>query len=138
MQNSKILKTILLVLGGLLLVLGAWRVGAPVSFYANSGIALTSDPAILSEARGAGGVVVGFGLLTLLGIFVRRLTFTSTVAATVLFLSYGFARLLGLVMDGDPGPAIMQGIAFEFLLGGVGAAALIRYRGLPSRSRSPG
>lgn len=72
MKNSKVLKAILLVTGLPLTVMGSWRVFDPVSFYAFSGMTLDPSINILSEARGAGGVVAGFGLLILSGIFVKK------------------------------------------------------------------
>ena len=69
MKNSKVLKGILIVLGLNLTVLGAWRVIDPIAFSAFSGLILSNDVGLLSEARGAGGAAAGFGLVILLGAF---------------------------------------------------------------------
>jgi len=68
MKNSKVLKVILFLLGLVLIVLGAWRLTDPITFFANSGIVLSNDVGLLNEARVSGGVVVGFGLLIMLSV----------------------------------------------------------------------
>ena len=128
MKNSIVLKIILIVLGLLLTALGSWRLFDPIAFFDNSGLSLDDTAGLLSEARGTGGVVVGFGLLILSGAFIRKLSFTSTIAATVLFFGFGVARLIGYSMDGNPGDAIIQGMVFEFVLGAIAAFALFKYR----------
>ena len=128
MKNSKVLKGILLILGLVLIVLGTWRVTNPINFYANSGILLGNDVRMLNEVRAAGGVVVSFGILIILGAFIARLAYTSTLVSIVLFLSFGFTRLLSIAIDGDPGEKIVQGIIFEFIFGLLGVFAFFKYR----------
>ena len=128
MKNSNILKGILILLGLNLTVLGSWRVIDPIAFFEFSGMILSNDVGLLNEARGAGGAVVGFGILILLGAFNRKLSYTSTIAAIVLYLGFGVARVIGFVLDGNPGEMILQGIIGEFVFGLVGVFALIKYR----------
>ena len=89
MKNSKVLKSILILLGLNLTILGSWRVIDPITFFEFSGLIMSSDVGLLNEARGAGGAVVGFGLLILLGAFNQKLSYTSTIAAIVLYLGFG-------------------------------------------------
>ena len=128
MKNSIVLKVILFLLGLVLIVLGTWRLTNPVNFYANSGIILSNDVSMLNEVRAAGGAIVGIGILIMLGVFIDKLTYTSTVVSIVIFLSYGIARILAMAMDGNPGEKIMQGIIFEFVFGIAGVFALYKYR----------
>jgi len=128
MKDSQVFKVILLLTGLPLTVLGSWRVFGPVSFYANSGMTLEPSINLLSEARGAGGVVVGFGLLILLGIFVKQLRFTSSIASFMVFYSYLVARLISIGIDGIPGDVLIQGITGEFVLGTIGLIGFIKYR----------
>ncbi len=128
MKNSKVLKGILILLGLNLSVLGSWRVIDPIAFFEFSGMILSSDVGLLSEARGAGGAVVGFGILILLGVFNQKLSYTSTIAAIVLYLGFGVARVIGFVLDGNPGEMIVQGIIGEFVFGFLGVFALFKYR----------
>lgn len=128
MKNSKVLKGILILLGLLLTILGSWRLFDPITFFENSGLILSNGAGLLSEARGTGGVVAGFGLVVLLGAFSQRLSYTSTVAAIVIFLGFGIARVVGFALDGNPGEGIIQGIIFEFVLGLLAVFALFNYR----------
>ena len=128
MKNSIVLKIILIVLGLILTTLGLWRLFDPITFFENSGLILDNNAGLLSEARATGGVVTGFGLLIFSGAFIRKLSYTSTIAAIVLFLGFGIARLIGFYMDGNPGETIIQGIIFEFVLGLIGVFALFKYK----------
>jgi hypothetical protein len=128
MKNSKVLKGILILLGLNLTVLGSWRVIDPIAFFEFSGMILSNDVGLLSEARGAGGAVVGFGILILLGVFNQKLSYTSTIVAIVLYLGFGVARVIGFVLDGNPGEMIVQGIIGEFVFGFLGVFALFKYR----------
>jgi hypothetical protein len=131
MRNSKILKGILIFLGLILIILGSWRLLDPIAFFANSGIVLSEDAGSLSEARGTGGVVVGFGFLILLGAFKQKLAYTSTITAIVLFLGFGLARLISYSLDGNPGEAVIQGLIIELVFGLLAVFALIRFREQP-------
>jgi len=128
MKDSKVLKGILILLGGMLTIMGMWRLIDPISFFEMSGLVLIDNAGLLNEARGAGGAIVGFGLLILLGAFKKKLTFTSTLVAIVLFLGYGIARVISLVLDGNPGEALYKGIIGEFVMGSLALFALIKYR----------
>ena len=113
MRTSKVLKAILIVLGLLLIGIGLWRLFDPIGFFQNSGVTLDNQAGLLSEARATGGAVVGFGLLILLGAFIQKLSYTSTIAAIVVFLGFGVARLIGFAIDGNPGEGVIQGIIIE-------------------------
>ena len=128
MKNSKVLKGILILLGLNLTVLGSWRVLDPIAFFEFSGLILSNDAGLLNEARGAGGAIVGFGLLILLGAFNRKLSYTSTISAIVLYLGFGVARVISFVLDGNPGETLVQGIIGEFVFGLAGVFALYKYR----------
>ena len=115
MQNSMILKTILLGLGLLLFVLGGWRLTDPVSYFALHEIELGNDANMLNEARAAGGMVAASALVIMLGAFLPAMAFTSSVFSVIVFLSFGFARLYAIAADGVPSEMILQGVFFEFL-----------------------
>ncbi len=128
MKKSTVLKIILIIFGLLLTALGSWRLFDPITFFENSGLILSNDVGLLNEARATGGVVTGFGLLILSGAFIRKLSYTSIVAAIVLFLGFGIARLIGFVMDGNPEEALIQGIVFELVFGLLAVFACFKYR----------
>ena len=135
MKNSKVLKGILIVLGLLLIVIGLWRLFDPITFFENSGLVLSNEAGLLSEARATGGAVVGFGIVVLLGAFNQRLSYTSTITALVVFLGFGIARLIGFSLDGNPGEGVIQGIIIEFVLGLLAVFALFKYREKSSITR---
>ena len=128
MKNSKVLKVILFFLGFMLTVLGSWRLMDPVSFFANSGLILSNDSGILNEARATGGVVVGFGLLILSGVFIPKLTYTSNLVAIILFISFAIARVIGFMLDGEPLDGMIQGMVFELVFGFLALFAFFKYK----------
>ena len=128
MKNSKVLKAILIILGLFLIVFGSFRLINPVSSLDGLGVELDGTVGPLSEARGSGGVLLGFGLLFLIGAFRKRLTYTSTLAAVVLFFGFGMGRLISVVFDGNPGSAMLGGMASEFIFGFLALFALIKYQ----------
>jgi hypothetical protein len=128
MTHSKALKGILIVLGLVLIIIGLLRLFDPIAFFANSGLVLSNQAGQLSEARAAGGAVLGSGIVVLLGAFIQRLSYTSTIAAIVVFLGFGIARVIGLGLDGDPGMGVIQGMIIELVLGLLSVFALIKYR----------
>jgi hypothetical protein len=135
MKNSKVLKGILIVLGLVLTIIGLWRLFDPIAFFENSGLVLSNEAGLLSEARATGGAVVGFGIVVLLGAFNKRLSYTSTITALVVFLGFGIARLIGFSLDGNPGEGVIQGIIIEFVLGLLAVFALFKYREKSSITR---
>ena len=56
------------------------------------------------------------------------MSYTSTIAALVVFLGFGIARLIGFSLDGNPGEGVIQGIIVEFVLGLLAVFALFKYR----------
>jgi len=128
MKNSKVLKAILVLLSLVFIILGSWQLFDPIGFFENSGLILSDSVGLLSEARATGGVVVGLGLLIFSGAFISKLAFTSTLVATITFLSFGLARLIGWTLDENPGEVLIQGMIFEFAFGLLGAFALYKYR----------
>ncbi|MGI8773463.1 MAG: DUF4345 family protein, partial [Actinomycetota bacterium] len=67
------------------------------------------------------------GLVVGLGAFRRVWSGTSVVLATVVFLSLGLARLLGMALDGSPGAEVIQGMAIELVFGGLALFAGFKY-----------
>ena len=128
MKNSKVLMGILILLGVSLTIMGSWRMIDPIGFYLYSGLVLSENAGLLNEARGTGGAIIGFGLLILWGAFKKKLTYTSTIVAIVLFLGFGIARVISVVLDGNPGEALYKGIIGEFVMGSIALFALIKYR----------
>ena len=128
MKNSKVLKGILILLGLNLITIGSWRLFDAISFAEANAITLGNEISAINEAKGAGGAIVAFGLLIVAGAFSRKLSYTSIITCTVLYLGFGFARLFSFIVDGHPGEMIMTGMTGEFVLGLIGVFAFIKYR----------
>lgn len=128
MKDSKVLKTILVVAGLIVVGFGAAVLFTPIAFYATNGIALGDNVSVLNEIRAAGGFLMASGLVIISGAIWRKLAFTATVLATVLYLAYGLSRLLSLIVDGLPAQGLQQAMYLEFVIGVICLLALIRYR----------
>lgn len=107
----------LFIAGLVALYVGAGLLFAPVAFEATSGIQLGSDPALLSEVRAPGGVVLVAGLFMWLGVARGRFTGPATLVASGLYLAYGLSRLVGFVLDGSPGDMLVAVTGIELVLG---------------------
>lgn len=127
MKGTSGLKIILIVLGLTLVIFGGWRLGDPIGVYTFSGLALSNDAGLLSEVRGAGGILLASGLVVALGAFRHDWSRSSVMLATMVFLSLGLARLLGIVLDGSPGADVIMGMAIELVLGAVALLAIFKY-----------
>lgn len=128
MSNSVILKAIPIVSGLVAIAIGGAILAAPAAFYAGYGIVLGGDPNLLSELQGAGGAVLGSGVLIVAGAFVRKLALPATLLSTLLFLGYAAGRAVGMAVYGTPATAIVASGVVELSLGLAGAFALSRYR----------
>jgi hypothetical protein len=117
MQASKFLQVVLCLVGGIAAVIGALILTSPAAFYATNHIDLGNNASLLSEIRAPAGALFAYGLLIVIGAFVSQLTFTATLLATLLYLSYGFSRLAGMAIDGIPVQSLIWADAIEIGLG---------------------
>jgi len=122
-----IFKIVILSISGLLLlVVGTLRLSNPIKNYAkNSGIKIDNDVDLLNEVRGTSSVQLFAGIIILLGIFIPKLTFTSFVVATLIFIGFAIGRLLSINFDGKPNKQIIQGLIFELVLGSLNIFGLV-------------
>ena len=128
MKNSKVLKIILLLSGLIASGIGAAILFNPVAFYTGSGIHLGGDISLLNDIRAMGAGLLAIGMLIMSGAFVAKLTFTSAVISTLVYLSYGASRIMSIAIDGLPVDALVQAMALEIIIGLVGVFALIKYK----------
>jgi len=128
MKTSKVLRIILLVSGLILTGVGGAVLFMPVAFYAGNGIDLGGNISLLNEIRSPGGALLASGILIMLGAFVAKLTFTSTVISVLMYLSYGMSRILSIAIDGMPTEGLLKATAVEIVIGLVGVVALLKYR----------
>jgi hypothetical protein len=128
MKESTVFKVILIVLALTLVVFGGWRLVDPNGFLTFSGLEMSDDAGLLSELRGAGGIIMVSGLVVGLGAFQHVWSRTSVLLAAMVFLPLGLGRLLGLALDGSPGAGVIQGMAIELVFGVLALFAFFKYR----------
>lgn len=128
MERTLRLKVLLFIAGMIGVGIGGAILFAPAEFHATGGIVIGSDENLLSEMRAAGGALFACALIVMLGAFVSRLTYTALVLSTVLYLSYGISRLVGMVLDGLPSTNLIAVTAFELAVGLVCALALVNQK----------
>ena len=128
MRESMMFRVILAVLALTLVVFGGWRLVDPIGFLTFSGLELSYDAGLLSEVRGAGGIIMVSGLVVGLGAFLQAWSRTSILLAVMVFLPLGLGRLMGLAPDGSPGVGVIQGMAIELVFGVLALYAFFKYR----------
>ena len=128
MKRTKVLQSILLLAGIIGFGIGASIVFLPVAFHTQDGIELAGNASLLSEVRAPGGALMVCSLCIALGAFITELTFTSTLLATLLYLSYGLSRMLSIALDGMPHPILVQAAVAELVIGALCMLALVKYR----------
>ncbi len=131
MKNSKALKAYLFIFGLIAIAIGASTLFTPVDFLGRigpSGIDLGGQINLLSSIRAAGAAYLASGIVIILGVFVAKLTFTSTMIATLMFLSFGIARTFSMAIDGMPADVIVAAIVLEMIIGLAGVFALLKYQ----------
>jgi len=78
--------------------------------------------------RVSGGGLLLSGFVILLGAFVSRLSFTSTLLAIILYLGYGFSRVFSIMIDGMPSDELVQVLVFEIFVGLLALYGFMKYR----------
>jgi hypothetical protein len=56
----------------------------------------------------SGLLLSGVGTAILLGAFIHKLSYTSTIVSFVVFVSFGLGRVLSIVLDGMPSRRISK------------------------------
>jgi hypothetical protein len=131
MTLARLQKIALGIAGVSALGIGAAITFIPHAFYASYGIALWSDPSLLSELRAPGAGLAALGAVMLAGIVRQSLSEVALVAALVVFLGFPAGRIVGLALDGMPSAGILAALVFELA---VAALCLFAFR--PGRGRA--
>lgn len=126
MKILKLTRLILIGSGLVAVVVGAGLLFAPVAFHGLNGIVLGDSASLMSEIRAPGAGLLACGLLAIAGAFVARLTFTATVIATLLYLSYGLSRFFSIAIDGVPAQGLVVIAFFEITVGLICATVFLR------------
>lgn len=128
MKDSKALKAFLIISGLLLTFIGGATLFIPVEMKTGAGIDIAGNISVINDVRASSALILGIALLTLLGAFQKGLTFTSTLAATLLFLSLGVGRLISILIDGMPVDGLVKATGLEFVLGIAGMILFIVFK----------
>lgn len=111
--------------------IGGAILAVPHGFYASYGIALGSDPTLLSELRAPGAGLAGFGLVMLAGLVRPAIAPAAMVAALTVFLAFPAGRLVGIAVDGLPSPGILAALVLELA---IAALCIAAFRPAPGRA----
>lgn len=135
MTTTRLQKLTLGIAGATALGIGAAIVVAPQAFYAGYGIALGTDPNLLSELRAPAAGLAALGAIMLAGAFRPTWTPVSATVALAVFLAFPAGRLVGIALDGLPSSAVLGALAIELAIGLLCVAA---FRRRPSATTSAG
>ncbi len=119
MLMSNFQKIVLGLAGFTAFVIGAFIMLAPHAFYASYGIALDNDPNVLSELRGPGANLAALGVVVVLGVFMKWISKTSVVIASVVFVAFPLGRAISIAVDGMPSESILAALAIELVVGAI-------------------
>ncbi|MBO6891241.1 MAG: DUF4345 domain-containing protein [Roseibium sp.] len=113
------------------LVIGGLLTFDPAFMFSLNAIVLDPSPAMMSEIRAPGALILFSGVLAVAGLINRRIESYALFAAAGLLLSYGFGRLVSLPLDGVPPLSLVFATAIELGLG-TWCAVLLRRGKLPA------
>ena len=99
-----------------------------VAIKSNSGIDIAGNVSVLNDVRASGALILAIAVLTILGAFARKLTFTSSLVSSLLFISLGIGRAVSMLTDGMPVDGLVKATGLEFVLGLIGAFLFIRFQ----------
>ena len=128
MKNSKILKTILFISGAMFVAAGVGTLFFPIEFSANHGVDLIQNTPTLNDIRGAGGLMLGAGMIILLGVIHKGMAFTSTVVSAVLYTVFALSRIISFQLDESFTEGLLKAAIVELVMGALGIFSLIKYR----------
>ena len=107
----------------------------PDAFYAGYGsIELAGNPTLANELKAPSGALLVAGLLMFAGVVQRAWLVPGLAVATFIYLSYGVARILSILLDGVPHSGMVWAAVIEIVIGGLCVAALLRLRAVAERS----
>src|SRR5690606_16809826 len=128
MEKSKFVRSFLFVAGIIGIGIGGSMLFIPVAFEASAGIDLAEDINLQSELRAPGGMILALGIIITAGVFFSKITYFSMQMSCLFYLSYGVARMVGIIIDGLPNDSFLIAMAIELILGGISLLLLYRYR----------
>jgi len=126
MKKINLIKLLLFISGIIAILIGTSLLFFPIEFEASAGVTIDANASSLSEVRSSGGLIFASGIIILIGIFKRSLIIISLVISSLLYLAYGFSRIISLVLDGIPHESILIAAIVEIIVGVISILALKR------------
>ncbi len=99
---------------------------APDAFYAGYGIEVVGNATLANELKAPAGALLVAGLVMFAGAFRQRFAMVSLMTATIVYLSYGAARVLSIAVDGMPHNGMVSAAAIEIVIGAVCLMTLLQ------------
>jgi len=97
--------------------IGGLLVFAPAFLFGLNQIALDPSPAMMSEIRSPGVMILLGGVVATAGILSKPFERSALLISAGLLLAYGTGRLLSLTLDGMPPVSLQIAVAVELGLG---------------------
>jgi hypothetical protein len=110
-------KTALTLSAIIFFAIGSLIVLAPAFLFAMNGMVLDPAPAMMSEVRAPGMLILLGGLVATAGLVNKALERPALLASAALLLAYGTGRLISLPLDGLPPASLQVAAAVELCLG---------------------
>ena len=126
----------LAIAGLLLLAIGGAILLAPHAFHGSNGTILGGNPNLLSEIRAPGGLLAASAIIILAGTFRTKMRVPAVQLTTLVYGSFGLARLVSMALDGVPSSSIVAATSLELIVAVVGLFILRRARVQHTESRS--
>ncbi|MHA7057712.1 DUF4345 domain-containing protein [Aquimarina sp. M1] len=120
-------KVLLIISGATGIVIGYCLLFSPVAFEASAGISLGDDINLLSEIRAPSGLLLIGGIVIISGAFFSKLKVHSIRLSCLLYLSYGFSRLVSILFDGFPSESLQIALFVELFIGFISLFVLLRF-----------
>lgn len=128
MNNSKVVSGFLVLAGLIGLYVGGGLLFFPAELQAQSAIFIGDNASHYSETRAPGAAILSASSIILIGIFRTGWRYISVLLVALFFLSYGFGRLLSLVLDGMPAQGLFYAMIGELIIGAIAFVILITYK----------
>lgn len=105
--------------GLLLLFIGVSITLTPDAFFAMNEIYLQHNASLKSELRAPAGFLLITGLIMIGALWRKSLRPIALLIASLLYLCYGVARIIGMAFDGLPSQGLIEATVIELILGGL-------------------
>lgn len=118
-MNAVLTRTVLVLCGALLGVIGGALLVSPRDFLALSHVVTNNDPGLLSELAAPSGLLITTGAFMILGAIRLRLANRALSAGALVYGSYGLCRLAGMALHGLPSDSLITATFVELFVAAV-------------------